>query len=87
MQKSSCSNDYQVDTPCGRSEQVPEDWRKAAIVPLHKKKDQSFCENRRGISLLGVAGKVFTIMLLTMLVLVTDSKISGSLDCLKRAVN
>ena len=37
---------------------VPEDWKKAVIVPLFKKGDRSLCENWRGISLLSVVGKV-----------------------------
>ena len=67
---------YRVVLSVWRSERVPEDWRKAVIVPLHKKNDQSICENWRGISLLSVAGKVFTNILLTRLVSITDSKIS-----------
>ena len=33
-------------------EQVHEDWRRAMIVPLFKKKDITECDNYRGISLL-----------------------------------
>jgi exonuclease III len=59
-----------------QDEVVPEDWRKAVIVPLHKKGDKSVCDNWRGISLLSVAGKVFTHILLERLVEVVDGKIS-----------
>ena len=39
---------------------VPMDWRGACIVPLYKGKgDKSECSNSRGISLLGVVGKLF----------------------------
>ena len=57
-------------------EQVPEDWRKAVIVPLFKKGDKSLCENWRGISLLSVVGKVFTRLLLNRLIHFTDSQLS-----------
>ena len=42
---------------------VPEDWRKALIVPLFKKGDPTDIDNYRGISLLSLPGKVFAIVL------------------------
>ena len=42
-----------------RTEQVPLRWRKAVIVPIHKKGDNRECKNYRGISLLSIVGKVF----------------------------
>ena len=42
---------------------VPEDWRKALIVPLFKKGDPTIVDNYRGISLLSLPGKVFAIVL------------------------
>src|SRR6218665_3678861 len=41
----------------------PEDWGKAIVVPIHKKKDKRDCNNYRGISLLSVPGKVYTSIL------------------------
>ena len=39
---------------------VPMDWRDACIVPLYKGNgDKCECSNCRGISLLGVVGKLF----------------------------
>ena len=42
---------------------VPEDWKKALIVPLFKKGDPTDIDNYRGISLLSLPGKVFAIIL------------------------
>ena len=39
--------------------QVPEDWRRAEIVPVHKKGSKMKCENYRGISLLSIPSKVY----------------------------
>ena len=37
-----------------RSGSVPRDWQKALIVPIHKKRSRTKCENDRGISLLSI---------------------------------
>jgi hypothetical protein len=39
--------------------EIPQDWGRAVIVPIYKKKDKLDCSNYRGISLLSLAGKVF----------------------------
>ena len=36
-----------------------EDWRRAIIVPLHKKGSKLACSNYRGISLLSIPSKVY----------------------------
>jgi len=59
-----------------QDEMVPDDWRKAVVVPLFKKGDKSVCDNWRGISLLSVAGKVFTHILLERLVVAVDRLLS-----------
>ena len=41
------------------SEEVPKDWRKQLVIPLHKKGAYDDCDNFRGIALLSVPGKVF----------------------------
>ena len=38
---------------------VAEDWKKAVIVPLHRKGSTTVCSNYRGISLLSVPSKVY----------------------------
>lgn len=42
------------------SEQVPQEWCKALVIPLHKKGSKTKCDNYRGISLLSVPGKVLS---------------------------
>ena len=50
-----------------RTEQVPSSWRKAVIVPIHKKGDNQECKNYRGISLLSIVGKIFMKIIQTRL--------------------
>ena len=52
---------------CWSRGEVPEDWRKGAIVKLPKKGDLTECGNWRGITLLSVPGKVFCAVLLRRL--------------------
>ena len=48
-----------------KTEIIPEDWRKGVIIPLWKRKgSRSNCSNYRGITLLSVPGKVFSMVLL-----------------------
>ncbi|KAL0153085.1 hypothetical protein M9458_051610, partial [Cirrhinus mrigala] len=42
-----------------RLDKVPTRWKKAIIIPIHKKGDSRECNNYHGISLLSVVGKVF----------------------------
>jgi len=41
-------------------EEFPADWKKAVIVPIHKKKDRMNCNIYWGISLLCHFSKLFT---------------------------
>ena len=43
-----------------RTEQVPTTWKKAIVIPIHKKGGSRECKNYRGISLLSIVGKIFT---------------------------
>src|SRR6478609_337302 len=42
------------------SEPVPDEWKKAIIVPIHKKKDKMDCNNYRGVSILCHCSKVYS---------------------------
>ena len=41
-----------------RGGEVPQQWKDAIIMVLHKKKDRTECGNCRGISLVAHAGKI-----------------------------
>ena len=43
-----------------RKGEVAADWKKAVIVPIHKKGSKMLCNNYRGISLLSIPCKVYT---------------------------
>lgn len=43
-----------------RQATIPSDWQVAIINPIFKKGDNQLCQNHRGISLLTVAGKIYS---------------------------
>ncbi len=57
--------------------EVPDDWKKAIIVPLYKGKGRrSECSSYRGISLLSIPGKLYGRILTERLMEVTKGKVS-----------
>ena len=44
-----------------RTKQLPSEWKKSILAPVHKKKDRKVCDNYRGISLLRISGKVLSL--------------------------
>ena len=42
-----------------RMKQVPDDWKRGIIVPIHKKGSTMDCSNYRGITMLSVPGKIY----------------------------
>ena len=40
-------------------EKFPQEWKKANVVPVHKKNDKQLVKNYRPISLLPICGKIF----------------------------
>src|ERR1700733_11870042 len=46
------------------SEEIPSDWKRAIVIPIHKKKDRLDCANYRGTSLLCHSSKVFSTIIL-----------------------
>ncbi len=56
---------------------MPEEWKKAAIVPLFKGKESKHeCNNYRGIRMLSEAGKVYSRTLTERVVETTEEKVS-----------
>ena len=54
---------YKICKQIWETELFPEDWGRAIIAPIYKKKDKLDCGNYRGISLLSHAGKIMSIIL------------------------
>ncbi len=55
---------------------MPDDWKKAIIVPLYKGKgSRNECGSYRGISLLSVPGKVYGRIVTKRLMEVTEGKV------------
>ena len=44
---------------CLRTGKFPLEWKKASIVPIHKKGDKQTVKNYRPVSLLSTCGKIF----------------------------
>ena len=55
--------------------EVANDWKKAVIVPLHKKGSKMVCSNYRGISLLSIPNKVYARILDSRVRSKTESKV------------
>ena len=49
---------YMVYVRIWRGGEVPQQWKDAIIMVLHKEKDRTECGNYRGISLVAHAGKI-----------------------------
>ena len=71
---------HRVISVVWQSGNCPQDWKRALIVPLFKKGDRSKCDNYRGISLLSVPGKVYTLVLLNRVKDYVDDRLS-ELQC------
>ena len=59
-----------------QSGQVPQEWRNANVVPIHKKKDKSNVENYRPISLTCLVMKVFEKIIRSKLLMLCHNKIT-----------
>jgi len=57
---------------------LPGDWRDANNVTIFKKGDKQQCENYRGISLLSIAGKVLTRIILRHLQILAEDVLPES---------
>ena len=61
-------------------EELPEEWKKSIIVPIHKNGDKTDCNNYRGISLLPTTYKIMSNILLSRLIPYTEDVI-GDHQC------
>ncbi len=60
-----------------KERRVPQDWSKAAIVPVYEGKgDKIECNNYRGISLLSIPDKVYGKILIRRVQVITNDKVS-----------
>lgn len=57
------------------TENIPDEWKEALIVPIFKKGDKHNCNNYRGISLLSTSYKVLSKIILKRIETYTDSLI------------
>ena len=65
-----------------QDEEVPQEFKDAAIVPIYKKKgDRSDCGNYRGISLLSIAGKIITKILFSLLLKTVADDVIPEAQC------
>ena len=44
---------------CIKQGKFPTEWKKANVVPVHKKEDKQILKNYRPVSLLPICGKIF----------------------------
>uniref|UniRef100_A0A8D8R0B9 Craniofacial development protein 2 n=1 Tax=Cacopsylla melanoneura TaxID=428564 RepID=A0A8D8R0B9_9HEMI len=60
------------------SQTVPQDYRDAEIVAIHKKGDRSKCDNYRGISLLSISGKLLSRVIYNRLTVLAEEVLSDT---------
>ena len=58
---------YKLSLQIWETEEIPKDWKDGIIVPVFKKGRRKDCGNYRGVSLLSIAEKILTRILLNRL--------------------
>ena len=64
--KAICKPLHLIFTSCLETEVFPIYWKKANVVPVHKKESKQLVENYRPVSLLPICGKVFESLIYIM---------------------
>ena len=59
-------NGGEVMIDCWRTNQLPSEWKKSILVPMHKE-DRKVCNNYCGTSLLSILGLMLSLVLLDRL--------------------
>jgi hypothetical protein len=62
-----CSEIHKLIFSIWNKEELPQQWKESIIVPIHKKGDKTDCNNYRGMSLLSIAYKGLSNILLARL--------------------
>jgi len=75
-----CLEIHKIIISIWKKEKLPEEWKKSIIVPIHKKGDETDCNNYRGISLLPTTYKILSNILLSRLIPYTK-EIIGDHQC------
>jgi len=63
-----CLGIHKLITSIWKKEKLPEEWKESIIIPIHKKGDESDCNNYKGISLLPTTYKILSNILLSRLI-------------------
>jgi len=66
--RTSCLEIHKLITSIWKKEKLPEEWKESIIIPIHKKGDNTDCNNYRGISLLQATYKILSNILLSRLI-------------------
>ena len=77
---SACEALHRLISKIWEAEELPDQWKEALIIPLHKKGDRKECGNYRGISLLCTAYKVLSYILLQRLLPLAE-EVLGEYQC------
>jgi len=63
-----CLEIHKLITSIWKKEKLPAEWKESIIVPIHKKRDKTDCNNYRGISLLPTTYKILSTIPLSRLI-------------------
>ena len=66
---------HQIINLAWKNGSIPADWRRALIIPIHKKGSRLQCRNYRGISLLSIPGEVYASILDRRVRAITEDKL------------
>jgi hypothetical protein len=66
--EASCSQIHELICSMWNKEELPQQWNESTIIPIHRKGDKTDCNNYLGISLLSIAYKIVSNILLARLI-------------------